>query len=149
MKKVSITSKNGKLGETIIHTKKDELNIIINVKMKVIASHLIGAFEGGSNYWYEIKSYVMPKRITFRIDKAHVYEYVDFPMSEGGAVVLTSTEEKKSKEYRLDLPSIRRGIAIMAKKYPKHFADLMVEDGDATTSDVLLQCCVFGDAIYG
>jgi hypothetical protein len=36
----------------------------------------------------------------------------------------------------------------LATKYPRHFADLVNENTDAITADVLLQCCLFGELIY-
>jgi len=38
---------------------------------------------------------------------------------------------------------------VMAKKEPRHFADFLKEDYDETTGDVFLQCCLFGEVIYG
>jgi hypothetical protein len=49
----------------------------------------------------------------------------------------------------LDNEAVQLGLQIMAKDYPNHFADLVNETGDATTDDVFLQCCLFGELIYG
>lgn len=45
--------------------------------------------------------------------------------------------------------SIAAGIVCMATRYATHFGDMLAENGDATTGDVLLQCALFGDLIYG
>jgi hypothetical protein len=45
--------------------------------------------------------------------------------------------------------NIESGLQVMADKYPKHFADFMSEEDDCVTADVFLQCCLFGDIIYG
>jgi hypothetical protein len=37
----------------------------------------------------------------------------------------------------------------MADKYPRHIADILSENDDATTGDVFLQLCLFGDVVYG
>jgi hypothetical protein len=37
----------------------------------------------------------------------------------------------------------------MAADYPRHFADLVNENDDADTGDAFVQCCVFGEVIYG
>lgn len=37
----------------------------------------------------------------------------------------------------------------MAEKSPRHFADLLSEDDDATTHDVFIQHVLFGEVIYG
>jgi hypothetical protein len=43
---------------------------------------------------------------------------------------------------------VRRGLEDLATKYPRTFAGSVNEDTDATTADVLLQCCLFGELIY-
>ena len=50
---------------------------------------------------------------------------------------------------RLDLNAIKKGLQIMAEKYPRHMGDFLNENDDADTGDVFLQCCLFGEAIYG
>jgi len=50
---------------------------------------------------------------------------------------------------RLDLDAIKKGLQIIAEKYPRHMGDFLNENDDADTGDVFLQCCLFGDAIYG
>lgn len=49
----------------------------------------------------------------------------------------------------LDLDAVRRGLQVMATECPRHFANLVNEDDDAETADVFVQCCVFGEVIYG
>ena len=53
------------------------------------------------------------------------------------------------KSTSLNLQKIKKGLTIMAKKYPSHFADFIKEDYDNETGDVFLQCCLFGKVIYG
>jgi len=57
--------------------------------------------------------------------------------------------ENNRKLYRLNLAGIKKGLTVMAKKEPRHFADFLKEDYDETTGDVFLQCCLFGEVIYG
>lgn len=38
---------------------------------------------------------------------------------------------------------------ILATKYPHHFCDILKDGGDATTGDVLIQCALFGEIVYG
>ena len=44
---------------------------------------------------------------------------------------------------------VRRGLGIMAAKYPQHFAYLMSDNADAETGDTLVQCALFGEIVYG
>ncbi len=61
---------------------------------------------------------------------------------------LEDFEDEKAR-YTLTLGKIKKGLTIMAKKYPKHFASILEENTDADTADVLLQCALFGELIYG
>jgi hypothetical protein len=71
-----------------------------------------------------------------------------YPLNEGGSIDIVS-KESASDVFRLDLKSIAQGLDSLATKYPRHFADLVNENPDAITADVLLQCCLFGELIYG
>lgn len=125
----------------------------IPIKRERVADLLIAAFEGGSNYWYQIEGYEVPPVV-----KAHVmggpmvYKYADYPLCDGGAVVVSDAKVKaarKMTKVRLDWARVKGGLEAMAVKYPKHFGLWLSEDDDANTADVFLQCCVFGDLVYG
>ena len=49
----------------------------------------------------------------------------------------------------LNRESIAKGLDIMAEKYDWHLKAIIEEDDDADTSDVLLQCALFGDIVFG
>ncbi len=49
----------------------------------------------------------------------------------------------------LDLGTIRLGLQTMADKYPNHWHDFINDNEDATTGDVFLQCCLYGEVIFG
>ena len=105
------------------------------------------AFEGGSNYWYYIKAFNYPKGETdksLNIEFAHL----DLPF-KGGSLTITDLEDEDHKEYTLDLTAIKRGIQIMSDKHPQDYGDWIKENDDATTGDVFLQCCLFGEVIFG
>jgi hypothetical protein len=51
--------------------------------------------------------------------------------------------------HNIKLEGIRRALVLMAEKSPQHFADLLNEQADAITGDVLIQYAVFGKIIYG
>lgn len=139
-------------------TTSEPKTISVKIEHKVsldkIANLICSAFEGGSNYWYEITEFVKPKTITFMVDQdidpeAKPYAHIDYPLNEGGAVMVRDTEDEDSEPKRLDLESIQKGLKIMAKKYPRHMNDLLNENDDAETGDVFLQCCLFGEVIFG
>lgn len=66
----------------------------------------------------------------------------------GGSVTMIDLEDD-DKRYRLDKAALEKGIKVMAEKFPRHFSDFLTENDDAITGDVYVQCCCFGDVIYG
>lgn len=131
------------------------VNITLGISRQRIASLLVGAFEGGSNYWLRsIESqwdskFGKPRPILDEGDeKPDIWKCYDYPLQAGGKVVCVDAEGD-GKEYTLDLDAIHKGLAAMAQKCPRHFGDFISGGDDATTSDVFLQCCLFGEIVYG
>lgn len=124
----------------------------MNITKEQMAGLLCSAFEGGSNYWYVIREYQEPTGEVYRSDKERVYPHIDYPLSPGGAVFIEDVEDMENnvgKKYRVDFNALCKGAEIMLKNFPKHYADILHGNDDATTADVFLQCAVFGDVIYG
>lgn len=115
-----------------------------NITVQRIKDLLCCAIEGGSNYWCETmdrKGGITQKQAEYR---------QDVPFVEGGWLeVVPYEDDGKGKKFRLDLDTIKKGLTIFAEKYPRHFGDFVQENDDAETGDVFLQCCCFGEAIYG
>jgi hypothetical protein len=134
-------------------------NFVVKFEVPVdeIRSLLVGAFEGGSNYWADIKDYKFPEGTTKDDFKTGKYAVKDrdhnwhvayvLPFVENGGLIIEDCED--DKEYVLDLTKIQTGLQAMAIKAPRHFADFISENHDADTSDVFLQCCLFGEIVYG
>ena len=55
----------------------------------------------------------------------------------------------ETETYTLTREKLIAGLQVMASKYPRHFADVLNENDDAGTGDVFLQCCLFGEIIFG
>ncbi len=128
-----------------------------NVSAETVANCLCSAFEGGgSKAWCTIVRQIPPRgHQAFRFSEQQVIPYIDYPMSGGGGAVIVEDSEAedekgKPKRYRLTRTALRRGLAVMAADYPRHFANLVGEMmSDAETGDVLLQCSVLGEVRYG
>lgn len=102
---------------------------------------LTSAFEGGSNYWIQ--------DVDVEGVPAEAWRFIqDVPLIEDG-VLWVSVSEEDGKRYRLDWEAIVRGLIAMSKLEPRHFFDAANDDGDAITGDVFLQCCLFGEVVYG
>lgn len=110
-----------------------------------LKSLLCSAFEGGSNYW--IDSVELSKKPSKSYDWLH-----EVPFDTKGELKIALSKEGKGSliEFHfLNLSKIQKGIEIMHNKYPRHYADFISENADAITADVFLQCCLFGETIFG
>ena len=47
------------------------------------------------------------------------------------------------------MDAIEQGIQLLERLYPGLFADFIKENEDATTGDIFLQLCLYGEVIYG
>lgn len=147
-----------------------DFDVTQRVTRSQVANLLCSAFEGGSNYWYEITKFIEPPKRVWSSDVAsccdgdgHItytafgtcainytwYSPIDTPLNPGGALIIVSLEIDGAKSWRLDEAAIVKGLGIMAKDHPRHFGYVTSENADATTGDVFLQCCLFGKVIYG
>jgi hypothetical protein len=135
---------------------KGQMQVTLKIDDEKIASALISAFEGGSNYWYQIESVRKPRGEQalwkYREDSGRVYPHIDYPMNPTGHLIISSLEEPEKGKFKLTRRRIEQGLQKLAesKDYGHHFRDLASDDGgDQVTGDVLLQFCLFGDVIYG
>jgi hypothetical protein len=133
-----------------------------SIDMEDIRGLLCTALEGSmSKCWYMIEGYVYPRGLKSKdyneggkgqTGKEYWHPAEIVPTQEGGSVIFSSTEDEVlngKSQWVLDLPAIKRGLALMAEKYPRHFGDFRAEKSDSITGDVFLQCCLFEDVIYG
>lgn len=99
---------------------------------------LLDSASRGSSYWCE-------NRLGYRGEVDKIFEssleFSNIVDIEDGASI--------SKVYPLTLSKIRAGLEIFIKKYPMCFADFLGGNYDQSTGDTFLQCCIFGETIYG
>lgn len=145
------TTANGQ-GDSALQTFKVQLTHSISLVR--IGDLIVGAFEGGSNYWMRVSKREKPETMTFFYDAASiggesgkVYWHVDYPLN-GGSVTI-SDAEGDMPDGVLNSSTIQMGLEIMAEKYPWHMQDFLQENDDATTADVFLQCCIYGEIVFG
>ena len=120
-----------------------------------VANLLCDALESGSNYWYRITGKEKPETFNSFSDGGNEkdgYSLHTYPFNKNGAILIDDGNSVKPvlrNPVILNEHRIMDGLTIMAKKYSGHFGDFLSGDYDETTSDVFLQCCVFGECIYG
>lgn len=111
---------------------KSAFGVSLLIKRETIENLFISACEGGSNYWCkEIK----PKGG----GDAYAAMFAGFIAVDG----------ESEKKINVTPTKIKKAVQLMAAKEPRHFADVLGENEDATTGDVFLQLCCFGKVIYG
>lgn len=142
---------------------ENDNNLVITISQKIsfddIANMLISAFDpavASTNYWCSINGYTKPKMLNYQYDKEVCYRYCDYPLNTGGAIILRNNEPETDEHgeeyyptYRLTFLSIRHALELMADQYPRHFANLVGDNADGETADVLVQLAVLGDIVYG
>jgi len=138
-----------------------KLTLSIEVDDEKIKGLLCCAFEGGSNYWAQVDDYELASglylddfkkggKLTDPKNYWHPCQIV--PFVEGCAVIVMEREnERRDRKtmHKLDRAAIQKGIDALMQKYPRHFGDFLSDNTDATTGDVFLQCCLFGEVVYG
>lgn len=136
-----------------------KVTVNMEVPIQRMRDLLTSAFEGGSNYWYTIDTDATVfapglKYEDFREDGCctdpsqyhHPLQLI--PFMQGCALCVLDKEEDE-KVYWLGRNQLLAGLQIMAEKYTRHFSDMVSENDDAITGDVYLQCCLFGEVVYG
>lgn len=130
-----------------------DVEISLKIPIQRLQDLLTSALEGGSSYWYCITEKHKPEIITDRCweEDDVVFPHIDYPTNKGGWLKIRSLhgEVNGKSSWMLDLAQIYLGIQKMAEKYPQHFANFIAENDDAETGDVFLQCCLFGEIVYG
>jgi hypothetical protein len=128
-----------------------EISVKVPITKQRISDLICSAIEGGSNYWYLIEEFVKPTVLEWQTDPKQVFKHLDYPLNEGGALVISDKEDDEpiKSTYRLDLESITKGVQVFADKCPYQFSQFLNDNADAITGDCFLQCCLFGEVIYG
>lgn len=108
----------------------------MRVPINVPDDHIAGCIQGAhSRYWCSGVTYRKPE-----------------PVKGLRWYRVTIREELKDPKHparSLSRTNICLGLVICAEKYPSVFAHVMDGNYDGPDGDVLLQCIVFGEVVYG
>ena len=131
-------------------TRPTTLTVTTEISLTRVADLLCCAFEGGVGYWCQIDNFRKPRKPVPHLDLGgQIFRHIDYPLCEGGAVVCRDTEDEDRPLMVLDFAAVKRGLALMPKVAPRHWADFLAENDDATTGDVFVQICLLGAIVYG
>ena len=115
---------------------------------------IVGAFEGGSNYWIKSTDWgslkTRHKESPWKEQKlGETYSKVMSWCCIHGIDFWVQVEDDDLELNNITPARIERGVQTMANSYPRHFNDMMRDNDDATTSDVLLQCILYNEIVFG
>ena len=149
---------------------EEAIEVTTSISIDRVREMLITGFESGSYSSFVIDGYdTNDKEVA--LDPETGWPHKDYPgyaywaTVEGCAVIVQDEYELEEYEYevtlpghddaaeppklRLDLAAIKKGLQVMATKYPDQFNDIVSENDDTITGDVFIQCCLLGEAVYG
>lgn len=126
------------------------MNKLINeIGSEDLLNLFIDAFEGGSNYWYQIVEHSREYQLV--IDDSTVYDSLKDTLDGNlqSWVKINAPDYPEFEPALITCKSIENGLRSMMQDNPRHFIELIRNNGDAETSDVFLQHVVFGKVIFG
>ncbi len=113
-----------------------------------VDSLLVSALEGGSRDWATVEKHVDRAR-----DKQAGCVYLsDYILKGSGLVISNGTAEVPGPDFKemiVDREVVKKALQLMASKEPQHFTNVVTDNADGETGDVLLQLCVLGEVVYG
>ena len=119
----------------------------IQIKQKVSGqelSHLlVGAIEGGSNYWYGDVRFDFPDRTSGEMYDDAFARCIDAGLDFN---IHFDTEDGI---FILNTSKVVSGCMSMARENSEHWSDFINDNHDAITADVWLQHCLFNEVVYG
>lgn len=76
--------------------------------------------------------------------------FIDFGLivTSDGVLRIVEEDDFNRHVHYLDRVKVANGLAHMAALFPLHFQDLMDDNSDAITADVLIQLSLFNEVIY-
>jgi hypothetical protein len=126
--------------------KEYKVNVETAVTANMIECIVVGALEGGSNYWYMLGEGIPPSDgnpIADRILNA-LFNDSDYKLE-----ILDLEDEEGEPLGYLTLDVLLNAFQIVSKNYPEHFYNLLTGNDDAETADVFFQCAVMGEVVFG
>ena len=121
------------------HNNPIDVTLTFRLSEGTFHDQVTSAIEGGSNYWARIDP--GPHQPGWRNYFTAKFTVTEISDEKKGAI--------QGKTYELSLDKLKAGLQVLATKYPHHLDDIICGSGDMATGDVLVQCALFGDIVYG
>lgn len=127
------------------------LNKKIELTQDQIKDVIVGALEGGSNYWYYLnnKSVEAIREKVSKEENKYLSEAITDAVFRGAVVPFYDVENPNEKLGFLSKKSIEVGLQKMLDDEREEIDMVLNGEDDAETSDVILQYCVMGELVFG
>ncbi len=116
------------------------------MKKDMIEALIIGALEGGSNYWYYLPDLSM---IEPRDGQGYTLSEDIVHAAQQGKSIPIHDIATNERLGCISKDRIKKAVKLMHDNHPAHYAAAITENHDACTSDVFLQLIVLGTVVYG
>ena len=116
----------------------------VSIPLERLHSTAISGVEAGIGYWAKVLEYrwhdatLEDGSTILCLDKLRVRDHLG-----------VEPKHPTKAEYIIDDATLVRGLQILVDRYPRHAAAIFGRREDAETGDVLIQCAVFGEIVYG
>lgn len=127
--------------------KQTDMQIQVKIKFEgeMLSNLLVNALEFGSKYWYSDVEFVgRDKYPDISYD-----EWFAKCLDENIPFEIRITEDEGGDTYVLNLASVTTGTMLLVEEETRHYDDWVKGYDDATTADVWLQLCLFGEVVFG
>lgn len=127
-----------------------EIQILQTIKEEDIASLIITALEGGSNYWYFLRGMEEHLGTDKEWEEAEGYwEILENRLQEGTLnLPVYDIENPDDLLGTMTSESVVKALQTMSTDYPVHFNDFITGRYDASTGDIFFQLAVMGDITF-
>lgn len=133
------------------------MNTEFNVQVKLTLTYqrledtIVNALEGGSNYWYYLSDSAIKniRKYVSKDEDAYLSTAILKAVARGAEVEINDYENESEVIGVFSKATIAERINKFAQEQSGHFMDIMNENDDATTADVLFQYLVLGEIVYG
>lgn len=111
---------------------------------------LVGALEGGSNYWYWLGNDAMKVIEPYRnTDNRYIHEAMFDAMKDGKVIPINDAENPEEKIGEISWKSMDEGEQLMANSHLDAYMRIIAEEDDANDADIWFQYCALKEITYG
>ena len=113
---------------------------------------IVDALEGGSNYWYiiGINGLNAVRSVVSREEDEYFCTALHKAIFDRGAKVeIRDREDTDTVLGYLSKESIAKGLKKCKEEHPKYISQMLTEEEDAITADVIFQYCLMGEIMFG